>query len=293
MPIIDVDPNIQEAINEVSEAQISEWVNWLAAFGGRFHDSSNPNRHTQALVEKLKVMVAPFGSAAQIELIDHRRTPQKTVHLRIEGAKHPGEVVVLGGHLDSVNWGYFGNKNNAPGADDNASGSAALLEALRILAEKGIPDRSVEFFWYAAEEVGLYGSTEIANKYKADNKDVIAVLQLDMVLHPGTGETTISSVSDFTSGWLRDRLVQWNKDYLNVNIIDDKCGYACSDHAPWYQQGYATLMPFESHTREMNHNIHSPQDVVNSASSFRHAAIFSKIAVIFAMTLANSTDRQP
>jgi leucyl aminopeptidase len=287
------DPKIKDAVNLVSTKKIEEWVLWMAAFGGRFHDSDQPNIHTQALYDKLKVIVLPLGAAASVDLISHRRTSQKTVHLKIVGSKRPNEIVVLGGHLDSVNWQYFGDNNNAPGADDNASGSAAILEALRILVADGVPERTVEFFWYAAEEVGLYGSTEIADKYKTENKDVIAVLQLDMVLHPGSGETVISSISDFTSGWLRDLLVKWNSDYLNVQIIDDKCGYACSDHAPWYQKGYPTLMPFESNTRGMNHNIHTPNDVINSASSFNHAAIFSKIAVAFEMTLANSELRQP
>ena len=287
------DPKIRDAVKEVSDAQIGEWITWLANFGGRYHASSDANKHTAALADRLRQVTANLSYPASVTLVTHQRTGQKSVRLRLEGALRPQEIVVLGGHLDSVNWSYFGDKNKAPGADDNASGSASILEALRVLLKQGQPARTIEFMFYAAEEVGLYGSTEIAQAYKNEGKDVIAVLQLDMTLNPGSGEGTISSVSDFTSGWLRDLLLEWNTHYLNVRIIDDKCGYACSDHAPWYQQGYSTLMPFESHTDTMNKNIHTPNDTLSSGSSLKHAGIFSKIAVVFAMTLANSNMRQP
>lgn len=290
--ITKADSNIKDAIKEVSDQKISDWISWLSGFGGRYHAAANPNIHTAALAERLRNMVAGVGYPTQVELVQHRRTKQNSVRLRLVGAKRPSEIIVLGGHLDSVNWS-MGGINTAPGADDNASGSAALLEALRVILMQGQPERTIEFMWYAAEEVGLYGSTEIADEYEAQKKDVIAVLQLDMTLHPGSGANVISSVSDFTSGWLRDMLVEFNNNYLNIKIIDDKCGYACSDHAPWFNNGYPTLMPFESHTDKMNGRIHTPQDAVNSASSMHHAAIFSKIAVIYGMTLANSDLRAP
>jgi leucyl aminopeptidase len=151
----------------------------------------------------------------------------------------------------------------------------------------------VEFFWYAGEESGLLGSAEIAQSYKAENKDVVAVLQLDMTLFPGAGEFVVGNVSDFTSAWLRQYLVALNDAYLQVQLIEDKCGYACSDHASWYRQGYPTLMPFESDTSRMNRKIHTDQDVISPQSSFRHSLVFAKIALAMVMDLGNSTERQP
>jgi bacterial leucyl aminopeptidase len=291
--ITDFNPAIKDAVKEVGDSNIGSWVEWLAGFGGRFHASSNPNVHTVALVDRLNQMIAQLNYPAKAELVEHRRTGQKTVRLTLTGSKRPTEIVVLGGHLDSINHQFSGNKNNAPGADDNASGSAALLEALRVVLKQGQPERTIQFFWYAAEEVGLYGSTEIAEQYSAEKKDVIGVIQLDMTMHPGSGEGVISSVTDFTSDWLKKMLLELNTNYINVKIIDDRCGYACSDHAPWFNEGYPTLMPFESHTDTMNGKIHTPNDTLNASSSLKHAAIFSKIAVAYAMTLANSTLRHP
>ena len=103
----------------------------------------------------------------------------------------------------------------------------------------------------------------------------------------------IGSMTDFTSAWLRDYLRALNETYIHATISEDKCGYGCSDHASWYKNGYPTLMPFEATMRKMNNNIHTVRDVISPTSNFAHSAMYSKIAVIFGMDLANSDARQP
>ncbi len=142
--------------------------------------------------------------------------------------------------------------------------------------------------WYAGEESGLLGSAEIAQTYKQKNANVVGVLQLDMTLFAGDGEFTLGSMTDYTSVFLRNLLVELNRLYVNAKIIESKCGYSCSDHASWYRQGFPTLMPFEATMEKMNNQIHTTNDVINSSSNFRHSAMFSKIAIAFAMELGNS-----
>jgi leucyl aminopeptidase len=155
------------------------------------------------------------------------------------------------------------------------------------------PERTLEFFWYAGEESGLLGSAEIAEDYKNNGRDVVGVLQLDMTLFPGNGELVIGNVSDFTDAWLRDYFVRINDAYLHARLVDDKCGYGCSDHASWHRRGYATLLPFEATTQTMNPDIHTERDLITSRSSFSHSAVFARLAVIFALDLGNSTQRPP
>ena len=207
--------------------------------------------------------------------------------VQIQGSIRPNEIIVLGGHLDSINQ----RGGNAPGADDNASGSASLIEAFRVLINQPQTERTIEFFWYAGEESGLLGSAEIAKDYAVNKKNVVAVLQLDMTLFPGSGNRVISSMTDFTAGWLRAYLMSINTTYLNTTIIEDKCGYGCSDHASWFRQGYPTLMPFEAAFDNYNQNIHTARDVIDSKSSIDHAVVFSKIALIMALDLGNSNVR--
>ncbi|MGZ3771213.1 MAG: M20/M25/M40 family metallo-hydrolase [Bdellovibrio sp.] len=288
---VQTNPQIENALAEVSEANLQDTVNFLSTFPNRYNRDTAPNKHINDFKQRLESMLSNGNLPYEISEITHSSTRQNSVRVRLVGSERPNEIVVLGGHLDSIN--QSGNRSVAPGADDNASGSANLVEALRILSHKTQPKRTIEFFWYAGEESGLLGSAEVAKQYKAENKDVIAVLQLDMTLFPGSGELVIGSMTDFTSAWLRDYLKSMNDAYLHATIVDDRCGYGCSDHASWYRQGYPTVMPFESTFRGSNKNIHTARDVISPESNFKHSAVYTKIALVMAMDLGNSDARQP
>lgn len=276
---------VQQAINELQASKIKETVLWLSSYPTRFNKGQSPNEHIQPFIDRLKILAQNYSYPVEISQIAHISTKQKSVKFSLTGKSLPNEFIVLGGHLDSIN-GWFGT-GRAPGADDNASGSASLVEALRVFLSQNIqPERTVEFYWYAGEESGLLGSAEIAEAAKIDNKNIKAVLQLDMTLFPGNGANTIASMSDFTAPWLRDYMNQINKTYINANILDDKCGYGCSDHASWHRQGYATLFPTEATFKSVFKQIHTDKDVVSSVMSFDHALLFSKIALIFMMDLS-------
>lgn len=286
------DPLIQSALDQVSEDNLRAYVTWLSAFPTRNANDVRGNDHVNEMKLRLEALLEGASIPYKIAEITHTGTRQKSLHVRLLGSKRPQEVVVLGGHLDSINQSWGGGKA-APGADDNASGSANLIEALRILITHPQPERSIDFFWYAAEEQGLVGSAEIAKSYKAQKVDVVAVLQLDMTLFPGSGEFVIGSMNDFTSAWLREYLRALNETYLHAKVVDDKCGYGCSDHASWNRQGYPTLMPFEATFRGSNRNIHSAKDVISPESNFKHSMLYTKIALVMALDLGNSTARQP
>ncbi|MDG0815188.1 M20/M25/M40 family metallo-hydrolase [Bdellovibrio svalbardensis] len=283
---------LASAITEINVDNMKATVQWLSSYPDRNNRSAQPNVHVEDMKKKLEAMLASSTLPYEVSLVSHTSTKQKSVRVRLTGSEKPNEIVVLGGHLDSINMGW-GSGNKAPGADDNASGSANLLEALRIVSQKVQPKRTVDFFWYAGEESGLLGSAEIAKQYKAQNADVVAVLQLDMTLFPGSGELVIGSMTDFTSAWLRDYLKAANETYIGARIVEDKCGYGCSDHASWHRQGYPAIMPFEARMNDSNPNIHSARDLVSKDSNFNHSVAYTKIALVFAMDLANSTARQP
>ncbi|AHI07152.1 aminopeptidase [Bdellovibrio bacteriovorus W] len=285
--------DIAKSLERVSEKNLQDTVAWLSSFPNRFNRDPQPNIHVDEMKVRLEAMLSSSALPYEVSEIAHTSTKQKSLRVRLLGKSKPSEILVFGGHLDSINQSWGGSKA-APGADDNASGSANLVEALRILVENGKQsERTLEFMWYAGEESGLLGSGEIAKQYKSEGKDVIAVLQLDMTLFPGSGELVVGSMTDFTSAWLRDYLKAMNSTYLNARIIEDRCGYGCSDHASWHRQGYPALMPFEATFRQSNKNIHTAKDVISPDSNFKHSALYTKIALVMAMDLGNSADRQP
>jgi leucyl aminopeptidase len=284
---------IEEAVSLVQTDRLQDTVTWLSSFKTRNEKSTDRNAHVLQMKTKAEGYLKNWKGPWKVELVDHTSTRQKSLKVTLTGKSKPQEMIVLGGHHDSTASSWGGANNWAPGADDNASGSSNLFEILRILAELPPSERTVKLMWYAAEESGLLGSAEIAKQYKAQKQDVIAVLQLDMTAYPGAGDMTISNVTDFTSPWLHDLLKQLNQIYVGLNIVDDKCGYACSDHASWYRQGFSTVVPFESTTRTMNPNIHTREDVVSPKLNFKHSAAITQLSLSFALELANTDRRAP
>lgn len=283
--------DVEEALGELKEENLKSFVQWASSFPSRYNRGKNANVAVEALAAKIADLSKSLRAPVQIELINHKSTPQKSLMVRVPGAVAPQEVVVIGAHFDSIS-GWTGS-GAAPGADDNASGSANIFEALRVLMTKGPTARTVEFYWYAGEESGLLGSAEIAQAAKEQKKNVVGVLQLDMTLFAGSGELVIANMTDFTSSWLRDFLVSANQNYLKAKLIEDRCGYGCSDHASWYRQGFPTLMPFEAAFSQSNPDIHTSGDVITGQSNFKHSHVFSKIALLFALELGNNNVKQP
>src|SRR4029079_6333468 len=101
----------------------------------------------------------PSRPDVTVELIDHGYA-QKSVVMTIPGTTRASEVVVIGGHLDSISPGM--RSGNAPGGEHDRSGIATLTEVARALLAKGVRfERTIKFIAYAAEEVGLRGSLSI------------------------------------------------------------------------------------------------------------------------------------
>lgn len=288
-PVVQENPAITSALAELKSDNIRKTVEWLSAYPTRFNRGAAANTHVQDFYERLKTLAATAAYPVNVDLISHTNTPQKSIRLSIPGATRPTEYIVLGGHLDSI-VGWFGT-GRAPGADDNASGSASLLEALRVLLTQPQPQRTVEFFWYAGEESGLLGSQQIAETYKRERRNVIAVLQLDMTMFPGDGLYKIGSMTDFTNPWLRDYLRALNPVYLNIEIQDDECGYGCSDHASWHRRGFPAVFPTEAKFHTSFQDLHTERDVISPIMSFEHSLVFAKIALVMAMDLGNSEQK--
>ena len=207
--------------------------------------------------------------------------------MTIAGSEKSDEVVILGGHADSIA-GMFGGSGKAPGADDNASGIATITEVIKILMNNNYkPKRTVQFMGYSAEEVGLLVSKEIAASYKAKGIKVIGVMQLDMTLFKGTADKDIVMMADFTNGAQNEFLGKLIDEYVKVSWGYSRCGYGCSDHASWTANGYPSSFPFEATMEDINHKIHTPNDTLQtSGGDAKHAAKFAKLATAFVVELA-------
>lgn len=138
---------------------------------------------------------------------------------------------------------------------------------------------------YAAEEVGLRGSQDIVRTYQERGVNMVGVLQLDMTNYQGS-EKDIWLMKDFTNAAQNTFLTQLIDTYVGATWGLDACGYACSDHAPWYRAGVPASMPFESRMKQRNMAIHTARDTLEiSGNNAAHAVKFARLAAAFAVEL--------
>jgi hypothetical protein len=160
------------------------------------------------------------------------------------GATYPADVLIICAHYDSTSPSAT-RLTLAPGADDNASGTAAVLEAARILAAFPL-DFTVRFIAFSAEEEGLYGSRDYAMKARANGENIIGVLNCDMIAYADAMPEDLEVIVNNDSEWLADRLVEAASRYADLTAdktIDPSQVY--SDHSPFWDQGYPALLAIE------------------------------------------------
>jgi leucyl aminopeptidase len=278
---------VRPMVAQVSDANILGTINKLSEYKTRYYKSETGVQSSQHIRDTWAGL-AKNRNDVKVELVTHRSWPQGSIIMTIEGSEKSDEIVIIGGHADSIA-GMFGGSGRAPGSDDNASGIATITEIIRIMMDNNMkPKRTVQFMGYAAEEVGLLGSKEIAASYKADGKKVVGVIQFDMTLRKGTADKDIVFMSDFTNAAQNEFLGKLIDEYVKVPWGYSKCGYGCSDHASWTANGYPASIPFESTMGDINHSIHTDRDTVeNAGGDAKHAAKFAKLGVAFIGELAN------
>ncbi len=276
---------VERMISKVNEFSIREMILKLSSFKNRYYKVQT-GVDSQAYVKATWEKLAGTRSDVKVEYFQHDRWPQPSIVMTVEGASKADEIIVIGGHADSIA-GFWGRERaRAPGADDNASGISTITEVIRVMMDSGYkPERTVKFMAYAAEEVGLLGSKAIANQYKQDGKKVVGVVQFDMTNHKGTDNLDIVFMTDYTN----EAQTKFMGNLIDTYMTDvswgySKCGYGCSDHASWHNAGYPASMPFESTMGDINGKIHTANDTIDapgSAGTADHAEKFARLGVAF------------
>ena len=281
-PTISHQEKVRELIAQIEPNNMVETIENLSNFTNRFYTTSTGIEASDWLLERWQQEIegVDYASARQVT---HAAYPQRSVELTLQGKTTPEQIIVIGGHLDSTVGNWTREGTISPGADDDASGIATVTEALRLMIASGIqPDKTIKFYGYAAEEVGLRGSQDIAQSMKDDNANVLSVLQLDMTNYNGSAND-ITFISDYTDSNLNEFLSELIDTYADEISYDfDRCGYACSDHASWHNLGYSAAMPFETMFSEFNPHIHTDEDTLeNSDPTASHASKFAKLAIAY------------
>lgn len=196
----------------------------------------------------------------------------KNLVVDLRGTVFPDEVVVLSAHLDSISSSPW---MDAPGADDNATGAAALLEAARLL-RNGHFKRTIRLIWFTGEEQGLKGSYAYVNDPAVDTSQIVGDINLDMFgydadddhcfeLHVGTLPAS-NTVGQCITSAINAYNLDLNYDYITSGAI------GASDHAAFWSKNIGAVEVLENYSdnqlaggcagRDVNPNYHKITDTL-------------------------------
>ena len=187
--------DLRRAVRAADAERIRADVERLVGFGTR-HTLSDTASDTRGIGAARRWLRDEFTRISdeyhdgrlQVELVAHQVPPGRRVPDGAEVvnvvATLPGEdpdrLVVVSGHYDSIDGDVMDAEGDAPGADDDASGTAAVLEAARLLG--GLhPRATLVFMAVAGEEQGLLGARAQAEQWQAEGKEIVAMITMDIV----------------------------------------------------------------------------------------------------------------
>ena len=183
----DPNPLILDMVNAVSQSSYEDILEMLVTTYPNRYSCSTYGPQSAVMIHDLFVN---FGYT-DVSYQDFDSCSDNII-ARKEGMLNPDQIWVIGAHYDSYASG------NAPGADDNATGTALVLEIARILADYEFED-TIEFVLFASEELGLYGSDAYAEAAEAQGVNIMGAICVDMVGYLESGDTADIDVIDNTA----------------------------------------------------------------------------------------------
>jgi len=279
------DPRVSAIVGAVVQANLDADV---SHYSKNFKTRRSDQPEADSAEADLLARFQSLGLAATTHDFDGN---SDNVIAELPGALDPQKVVLVGAHYDSIN--HAGSTAKAPGADDNASGTAAVLELARIFVASGQQFRyTVRFCLFASEEFGLVGSDHYSADLVAAGVEVVAMLNTDMnAYRDPTDALDLDMVTNDTTGWLTDDLVLLSQLYVpSLPVVKGQLFGGTSDHKSFYYDGFPAAFYFEDIDR-YSPSIHSANDTHgSSANDFQLAALITQSVAAGLATYAEPID---
>ncbi len=263
---LSIDKSIESIVSTVSRSNIAEWINDLASFHTRHSKSKYIDDVANWLKEELEKI-----SQAEINFHSYKegRYKLKNVIYKKTGSLSD-KVILVCAHYDSRMEDLEDKNSRAPGADDNASGVAVILEIARLISNLKL-EKTVQLVFFSGEEQGLWGSKHYARQLKDDNVDLHRLINLDMVgLPPVNGRRTITiemdmgntvPTNDQDSQTFADMMEQIALDYTDLDVMQGPI--YDSDYMPFEALVYVTVGGYDGGATDQNTHYHSTTDEVS------------------------------
>jgi len=277
------DPHVAKIVDAISETNIESTVYYLS---DNFHTRNSFAGDMTRVATYLQGRLAGYGcKSVRQATFQARYAPN--IFCELPGTDSSLAMVYVGAHYDSRGTNRDSTTERAPGADDNGSGTAGVLEILRAITENEITfKRTISFALWAGEEQGLVGSDYEAYRLSIAGVDILAYVNLDMIGYPNpSSPTALWWVYRGVDEALTDLGVELSYTYLGDDILINYSTGCCSDQQSFLYYGYPAASVFESSTATMNPNYHRPSDLPPTVN-YNHAKRTTQMAVALLATLA-------
>ena len=286
--VTEENPQIRALMDSVSVDSIKANIEHLCSYHNRRYDSRYiwevqdwlVSRYQQMHVDTVILHDFPVPES-DIETADNILAVQW-------GTKTPQEFVICGAHYDSWNAdGEDPDTIRAPGADDNASGVAGIMETARLLSHYTF-DRTIIYANWCAEEIGLIGSTAYAADCAAQNLDIVGYFNLDMTGYLEEGSDIHVHLMYTTQDSTIAKYV-YNLSHVyfpEMPIRQAWLAWGDSDYSSFNRNGYPAVHPFED-VHASSPFIHSRNDVLGlSVNNLEQSKRFTELNLGLVATLA-------
>lgn len=269
-------------LNDIRADSLEDKIVWLQEMGTRFSLAENHRDVSERIKNRFISMGYNDAKIDSFHVIKIFREVsydqwQYNVIATIEGNKYPDSLCVLGGHYDN-NLTSGDPFITVPGANDNASGVATVLEMARVMRKNNYsPSTTIKFVAFGAEEIGLLGSSSFAGNPDGFNTRIRFMLNFDMTAY----ETDANSASwcvniiDYdNSHKLRGDAERICLKYTSLNYKNDNTNYKRSDSYPFFLYGYKALFFYSDKT---DPNLHTINDLPENCN-FAYCSEIAKLA---------------
>jgi len=248
---------IAEMVSQVSPEHLTAHIRDLQLFQTRYASTPNCEESGNYILDFFRGL----GLEAQVDYFPvASRFTTGNIVATIPGRTAPDRVVIVCAHYDSTSDQRL---TEAPGADDDGSGTAAVMEIARVLAGYAF-DFTVRLICFSAEEWGLYGSKFYAEEARRRGEQIIGVVNMDMVAYTDQVPEDLDVVANPGSEWLADRYIASVRTYALLDTLKVvSSSFTGSDHSPFWDQGYSALCLIEDTTLR-NPNYHKVTDLLDT-----------------------------
>ena len=292
--VTEEDPRIREMLNQVNMDSLEATVQHLQDYGSRIWNSDNAFAASDWIAGRmealgLEVEQQPFN--ANTWMGSGQAAPNVIGIQR--GTLYPDTYVVCGSHFDSFSYEAMYGGGTAPGADDNATGVASVLESARIMTQYEF-EYSIIYCAYGCEEMGLYGSEAYASRCQQEGMDIIGYFNNDMngylygdqihidCIYPNSVEPIGTYYMNVGSVYYPELPIR----HVNFNEGD-------SDHTSFNNHGYMGIYPFEDY-QHYSPYIHTVNDLIgNSVNSFAMGQQYCQMNIACLAEVANPVGETP